>query len=313
MVMDPPSHNPPDRPDKGERRPHDERPWSWLRVIVLLALAAGLGIWGYTLRPTAAKPLYVSEPKITILANQPDVTATVDMTLSSDLGRTTPYSLTLTLTPANPRQSVRFAVSFTGFPSGTGPNLRTSNGAYFTVINSAPRLSETVSQSPPWTFKASTPIGENVDGAQLRVAFPNLVGEKPGSLSLQACGYAASLVGSYSTICGQLGNQAEWTAPALVAGTTQFSPARPGLMDYQYLAGDDPTLLGATTWMWSGINGVTMLAASVPAQINEQNDLFYSGVLLGVAAGAAIASVTEFLRPAWRKGDDKSAANKPVE
>jgi hypothetical protein len=63
--------------------------------------------------------------------------------------------------------------------------------------------------------------------------------------------------------------------------------------------------------MWSGINGVTMLAASVQAQDNEQNDLFYAGLLLGVAASAGIACITELLRPAWRKGTDERAASQP--
>lgn len=116
---------------------------------------------------------------------------------------------------------------------------------------------------------------------------------------------------NYSTICTQLGNQSQWATPLLEAGTTAFSSADPALRDYQYLAGDNPTLLGTTTWMWSGINGVTMLAASVSAQDNEQNDLFYSGLLLGVAAGAGIGCVTELLQPAWRKGTDERAPNQP--
>lgn len=276
-------------------------------------MAIGLGVWGYLLRPSAAKPISVFLPKITVLANKQDVTATVDMTLSSNLSQTPPYSLTLTMTPANPNQSVKFAVSFSGFPTpayGTGP-LHASHNAYYTVINSTPSLSGTTSQSKRFTFTSSQPIGENSHGAELRVAFPDLVGEQLGSPSSQACGLAASLQGSYSTICTQLGNQPQWATPLLEAGTTTFSSPDPALGDYQFLAGDNPTLLGGNRWMWSGINGVTMLAASVQAQDNEQNDLFYAGLLLGVAAGAAIACITEFLRPAWRKGTDERAANQP--
>jgi hypothetical protein len=313
MVTDPgsshgpqPAAPPPGTRAPGERRPRSERFWSWLRVVVLLPVAIGLGVWGYLLRPIAVKPLSVVQPTITILANEQDVTATVDMALSFDPGQTRPYSLILTLTPTNSSQSVKFAVSFDHFPSGS---LHMSHNAYYTVINSTPGLSGTASQSPPFTYRSAHPIGENIHGAQLRVAFPNLFGEKPGSQSSQACGSAGSLVGpSYSTICTQLGNQSQWATPLLEAGTTTFSAANPALGDYQYLAGDNPTLLGTTTWMWSGVNGVTMLAASVPAQDNEQNDLFYSGLLLGVAAAAGIACVTELLRPAWRKG---TAANQP--
>lgn len=316
MVTDPGSnHGAPTAtpPGQGERRPRSERFWSWLRVAVLLLVALGLGVWGYLLRPSAAKRLSVFLPKITVLANKRDVTATVDMTLSSNLSQTPPYSLTLTITPANPSQSVKFAVSFGGFPtpaSGTGP-LHGSHNAYYTVINSTPGLFGAASRGKPFTFTSSQPIGENSQGAQLRVAFPDLIGEQPGTPSSQACGLAASLVGSYSTICTQLGNQPQWAPTLLEAGTTTFSSPDPALGNYQYLAGDSPTLLDGNRWMWSGINGVTMLAASVQAQDNEQNDLFYAGLLLGVATGAGISCITEFLRPAWRKGTDERAANQP--
>ena len=237
MVTDPGSNHGPQTavpppgtraPGEGERRPRSKRFWSWLRVVVLSLVAIGLGVWGYLLRPSAVKPLTVSEPTITIAANQQGVTATVDMTLSYDPGQKKPYSLILTLTPTNPSQSVKFAVSFDHFPSGTGPNLHMSHNAYYTVINSTPGLSGAASQSPPFTYRSAHPIGENIHGAQLRVAFPNLFGEKPGSQSSQACGSAGSLVGpNYSTICTQLGNQSQWATPLLEAGTTTFSSRRP--------------------------------------------------------------------------------------
>jgi hypothetical protein len=184
-----------------------------------------------------------------------------------------------------------------------------SHNAYYAVINSTPGLSRAAAQSPRFRFKSAHPIGENSHGAQLRVAFPNFVGEEPGYQSFRACGSAASRTASYSTICKQLRNQSQRATPLLEANTTTFSSADPALEDYQYLAGDNPTLLGGNRWRWSGINGVTMLAASVPAQDNEQDDLFYSGLLLGVAAGAGMGCVTELLRPAWRKGTDKPVAN----
>jgi hypothetical protein len=295
----------------GEPRPHSERFWSLLRLVVFLLAALGLGAWGYLLRPTAVSPLSVSEPTITILANQQDVTAVVDMTLSADLGHAPPYSLALTITAVSPSQGIKFTVSFARFPApaaGTGRGLHTSDNAYYTQINSAPGLSGTALPSKSFTYTSLRPIGENSKGAQLRVAFPNLIGEKPGAKPTSlACGFAASLVSTYRTICTQLGNRPQW-APSLEAGTTTFSSANPPLGDYQYLAGDDPALLGTTTWMWSGINGVEVLAASVPTQANEQNDLFYSGLLLGVAAAAGIACVTELLRPVWRKGTDERKA-----
>jgi hypothetical protein len=75
-------------------------------------VALGLGVWGYLLRPSPARHFSAFLPKITVLANKRDVTATVDMTLSSNVSQTPPYSLTLTITPVNTSQSVKFAVSF---------------------------------------------------------------------------------------------------------------------------------------------------------------------------------------------------------
>jgi hypothetical protein len=45
-----------------------------------------------------------------------------------------------------------------------------------------------------------------------------------------------------------------------------------------------------------------VLAADVAAEDTSQNNIFKSGIYLGVAAAAAIAFITELLRPVWRKG-----------
>jgi hypothetical protein len=296
---------------KGERRPRSERFWSCLRFVVLLLIATALGAWGYSLRPSAAKPIPVSEPMITVLADKQGVTATVNMTLSSDLAQRSPYRLTLTVTSVYPSQDVKFLVLFVRFPpaaSGTGP-LHGSQNAHYAVINSAPASSGTAAQIKPFTYTSSQPIGEKIQGAQLRVAFPDLSGEQPDLPSAQECGLATSLQSSYGAICAQVGNQPQWT-PLLEAGTTTFMSSDPALGNYQYLAGDNPTLLGGNQWMWTGVNGVMTLAASVQAQDNEQNDLFYAGLLFGVAAGAGIAGITELLRPAWRK-EPAGAASQP--
>jgi hypothetical protein len=138
------------------------------------------------------------------------------------------------------------------------------------------------------------------------VAFPALIGEKPGA-PVQNCGVAAGALGPFSTICEQVPDKTQWVPISLDAGTTTFSSADPALGDYQYLAGDNPTLLGGDQWMWSGINDVQVLAVNVREQANGQNGLFWSGVLLGLAGGAGIACVGELLRPAWKKGPEKTA------
>jgi hypothetical protein len=153
-----------------------------------------------------------------------------------------------------------------------------------------------------FTFKSAQPIGEAANALELRVAFPDLLGEVPGSqYSYQACGPGVSIHASLVPVCKGLGSLNTWYTPVLEAGTTNLSSVAPSLQDYQVLAGDNPTLLGGDSWTWTGVNGVTMLAANVPAENNQQSDLFYSGVFLGVAAGALIAFFTELLRPVWSK------------
>jgi hypothetical protein len=295
--------------EKGERRKHGDPFWSWIRVVMYLLVACILGFVGYQLRPTTEKPISVFEPTIRILADKPDATATVGMALSSDPGQQTPYSLTLTIKPVSPSQGVTFAVSFDSFPpaaSGTGL-LHGPTNAQYALIGSTLGLSGTVALSKPFTYASLQPIGENNAGAQLRVAFPDLMGENPGGAPVQGCSVAGSLASAFNTICGQLSKQFTWFPPSLDAGTTTFESANPALQNYQYLAGDNPVLLyGGDQWMWSGINGVQLLAASVQAQANDQNDVFESGVLLGLAGGAAIAFIGELLRPAWKKEPEKA-------
>jgi hypothetical protein len=94
---------------------------------------------------------------------------------------------------------------------------------------------------------------------------------------------------------------ATWSVPVLQAGQSTLTSGGLGLAGYQYLAGDAPTLLNETGWTWSGVNGATVLAADVAAEDASQTNVFNSGIYLGIAASAAIAFITELLRPVWRK------------
>jgi hypothetical protein len=89
--------------------------------------------------------------------------------------------------------------------------------------------------------------------------------------------------------------------PVLQAGQSMLTSGGLGLAGYQYLAGDAPTLLNRAGWTWTGVNGATVLAADLTAEDTQQNNVFYSGIYLGVAAAAAIAFVTELFRPLWRR------------
>jgi len=276
--------------------------WSAIRAALFLAAAIGFGLRGYTLRPSIQQQLSVSEPSITVLASSQNVTAQVDMTLTA---KASSYSLSLSLTSVAPlAQPVTLAVWFDGFPTpSVGQPLIPSANAYYTTGKLVPASLGAASKPQDFTFKSARPIGEKNNGLELRVAFPDLLGEVPGSqFSYQACGPGVSIHASLVPICKGLGSLSTWYTPVLEAGTTTLSSVAPSLQDYQVLAGDNPTLLGGgESWTWTGVNGVAMLAANVPAENNQQNDLFYSGVFLGVAAGAVIAFFTELLRPLWSK------------
>ena len=168
-------------------------------------------------------------------------------------------------------------------------------------------MTSTGTQTYMDTYTSEQKIGEITKGGQLRVAFPTFNGETPGSqFSGPACGTQGSLTaGPDAAICTSLGSsaaQARWSVPTLRAGQSTLASGDPGLLaSYQYLAGDAPTLLNGSGWTWTGINGATVLAANVIAEGTQQNNVFYSGIFLGVAAAAAIAFITELLRPVWRK------------
>jgi hypothetical protein len=287
--------------DESARRRESERIWSLVRAVLFVLAAIGFGIPGVVLRPATDQQLAVHEPKVTVLVNQPNVTARVNMTLSA---RKFSYILTLTLIPVNlSAQPAKLAVWFNGFPAQTrgAPLIESANG-YYATGTLLPGSGEAASNGQEFMFSSPSRIGESTNGLQLRVAFPELVGEEPGSqYSYQACGTGASIKSSFATLCTRLGSQNRWYTPVLEADTTKLSSDDPSLQGYQILAGDNPTLLGANTWTWVGINGVTMLAVNVSAQTEHEDHLFYSGVYLGVAAGAAIAFFNEVLRPVRRK------------
>jgi hypothetical protein len=190
------------------------------------------------------------------------------------------------------------------------PALKTSTvsspqlGTEYSEVAS-PTVTATGTQAYTYTYTSAQQIGENTGGGQLRVTFPSFAGETPGSqFSAPACGPKGSFTVPDAAICESLGSsaaRAQWSVPVLQAGQSTLTSGDPGLADYQYLAGDAPTLLNGTGWTWTGVNGPTVLAADVTAEVNQQNNVFKSGIFLRVAASAAILLITELLRPVWRK------------
>jgi hypothetical protein len=282
--------------------------WSSLRACVFLAAAIVFFLIGYPLRPGSPPQLQPVEPTVTVVTNDPNFSAgSVDMTLFTSGQKQQLYNLRLTITPSSPVPGdTKVKVLFGKVPQPI-PSLQPG------IVSSAqggkedevllPAVTPTGTQTYTDTYTSAQQIGEITKGGQLRVAFPTFAGETPGSqYTAQACGTKGLL---NAAICASLGSsaaQAHWSVPTLRAGQSTLASGDPGLLaSYQYLAGDAPTLLNGSGWTWTGINGATVLAANVLAEGTQQNNVFLSGIFLGVAAAAAIAFLTELFRPVWRR------------
>lgn len=287
--------------------------WSSLRACVFLAAAIVFFALGYPLKPGSDPQLQVDEPTVTVLTNDPHFAGSVNMSLFASGQQNQLYNLNLTITPATRvPQSTPVEVAFGNVPQPI-PGLKTgivssaqSGNEYLKVLY--PTVTKTGAQMYTDTYTSARQFGEKVAGGRLRVAFPTFTGETPGSqFTAPACATQGSLAtGPDAAICTSLGSPGsaardQWSVPVLQAGQSTLTSGGLGLAGYQYLAGDAPTLLNRSGWTWTGVNGATVLAANVKAEGTQQNNVFYSGIFLGVAAAAAIAFVTELFRPLWRR------------
>jgi hypothetical protein len=288
--------------------------WSSARACVFLAAAIVFFVIGYPLKPGGAPQLQPVEPTVTVVTNDPHPFAgSVNMSLSASGQNPQLYNLKLTITPATqvpPGTQVQVAFGkvpgpIPGLHIGMVSSVQGGN-EYYKFLSPTPTA--TGAQTYTYTYTSAQQIGESTKEGRLGVVFPTFKGETPGpQFSGPACGPQGSLTGGPdAAICTSLGKpgsvaQAQWSVPVLQAGQSTLTSSGLGLAGYQYLAGDAPTLLNGSGWTWTGINGATVLAANVIAEGTQQNDVFYSGIFLGVAAAAAIAFITELLRPVWRK------------
>jgi hypothetical protein len=295
----------------------------WARVILILCLVLGPGLYGWLSRPLAQEAPNLVGPKIVVLADKQNVAAVVNMTLSVGPGHSSTLQLAIlpatTITPP-----VTLTVELDNFPSGTMGTSGTqqqlpeisppaANSALASLPQAAPLsprgyadyvVNDTITgQQRPALITIMTkrqPVGEARNGAQLRVELPELVGETPGTT-----GTPIPLQDLYS---GAQASFASGDPLVLQAGTTTFTSQGTNLSEYQFLAGDSPVQLN-NQWSWDGINDVTALAANVATQDAAQNQLFYSGIALGVAAGAVITLFLELIPadPVKPAGDARRA------
>jgi hypothetical protein len=306
-----------------------KRPWRhWVRVLLLLILVVVPGIYGFRNLPSAPEAPELIGPSIVVLASQPRVAATVNMVLSVGLGADGQSSqLQLTVLPASSINGLTLTVELNDFPAGTTgvsgapqqlPVIQAPTAAspYSSLAEAAPppptgyqdyAVTEKITSTPPPPITIMAPnaqIGEATAGAQLRVAFPDLVGEAPGATP--SGGYPLQFL--YSGAQASPSSPATGYPLALQAGTSWFKPGGIRLADYQVLAGDSPVPLGGD-WRWAGVNEVTVLAANVGIQDKDQDTVFYAGVALGLATGALISLLVELF---WDKPEKKKPGQPPA-
>jgi hypothetical protein len=94
--------------------------------------------------------------------------------------------------------------------------------------------------------------------------------------------------------------------PDVVPATTEYIGLGEDLSNFQALSGDPPTLTPNGAWSWNGIGNVTVLAQDLVAADAEQNRLFWSGILIGVAGGGAIALAVELINLAEKLSRSRS-------
>jgi hypothetical protein len=296
--------------------PGDARRRHRLRVSILLLLAVGPGLYGWLTQPRAQEAPTLVGPSIVVLANQRNVAATVNMVLSEGSGGQSSELRMSILPTSKVTGPVTLTVELDDFPAGvTGEDgtpeqlpvihAPAGNPVFGSPPEAAPTpaahyadyaVIEPLGQLTPaqiTVIARHTQIGEASQGAQLRVAFPDLIGEAPGPNP--SVGYPLQDLYTGQIQASQLSSGQAYPL-ALQAGKSTFSAAGTGLAGYQSVAGDSPLLLGSM-WAWNGINDATVLAVNVATQDREQYKVFLSGIALGVAGGAVIALLLELIPP----------------
>lgn len=116
----------------------------------------------------------------------------------------------------------------------------------------------------------------DLNGAYLSATFPGLVSDDAAGVAEYSPTYALSGA-------SQLGTAKDWT----------FQTQAPAF--------------GLTDWSWpSGAGPFSVAAVNTNTTQHDDNLSFFSGVILGVAAGALISILTELVAPLSRRRDDRT-------
>jgi hypothetical protein len=136
-------------------------------------------------------------------------------------------------------------------------------------------------------------LGSFSGGSKLRITFPFVANEGVAPVEL------ASIPIPADELAGRIKNPPplpeQLYQPDITPATTKYIGAGEDLSNFQALSGDPPALTPDKIWSWNGIGNVTLLAQDLVAADAEQKHLFWSGILIGVAGGGAIALALELI------------------
>jgi hypothetical protein len=153
------------------------------------------------------------------------------------------------------------------------------------------------------------PFGSVSSGSKLKVTFPLFRPKGVGAPGFSSLPIPANEITYRIKDSPSLPEQLY--EPEIAPDTTEYFDQGKDLTNFQTLSGDLPTVTQQQAWFWIGVSNVTIIAQDVVAADDEQNHIFWSGILIGVAGGGTIALALELIGvaeklPRHRKGADKA-------
>jgi hypothetical protein len=136
-------------------------------------------------------------------------------------------------------------------------------------------------------------LGSVAGGSKLRIVFPLVVNEELTPAELP---FVPPIIGEHGSLIKNPPPLPKQLYPTDIApATTEYFGIGEDLSNFQVLSGDPPALTPNRFWSWNGLSNVTVLAQDLVAADAEQKQLFWSGILIGVAGGGAIAFALELI------------------
>jgi hypothetical protein len=178
-----------------------------------------------------------------------------------------------------------------------------------------PRGTKVAAEEVDLDLRSLHSLGSANGGSRLQIYFPFV--ENEGVLSpveLSSLPLPGNLI-----IAAQIENllsvPEQLYEPDIAPATTEYINRSEDLSNFQALSGDPPALTPDGSWSWNGVGNVTVLTQDLVAANDEQNHIFWSGILFGVAGGGAIALALELIGLGEKLRDSRSqkGANKATQ